>query len=75
METQPLHTKRKGNDSKHTGIITAQILGTIYAHTKKHKQEPVDADIQALIWNKEIKIDADEDGTEKVNRRFMIKVQ
>ena len=73
METQPLHTKRKDNDSKHTGIITAQILGTIYAHTKKHKQEPVDADIQALIWNKEIKFDADEDGTEKVNRRFMKK--
>ena len=33
----------------------------------------LDADIQALIWNKEIKFDADEDGTEKVNRRFMIK--
>ena len=33
----------------------------------------LDADIQALIWNKEIKFDADEDGTEKVNRRFMMK--
>ena len=33
----------------------------------------LDTDIQALIWNKEIKFDADEDGTEKVNRRFMIK--
>ena len=33
----------------------------------------LDADIHALIWNKEIKFDADEDGTEKLNRRFMIK--
>jgi len=33
----------------------------------------LDTDIQALIWNKEIKFDADEDGTEKVNRRFMKK--
>jgi len=30
----------------------------------------LDADIQALIWNKAIKFDADEDGTEKVNRRL-----
>ena len=33
----------------------------------------LDADIQALIRNKDIKFDADEDSTEKVNRRFMIK--
>ena len=33
----------------------------------------LDADIHALIWNQEIKFDADEDGTEKLNRRFMIK--
>ena len=33
----------------------------------------IQQDIQALIWNKEIKFDADEDGTEKVNRRFMKK--
>ena len=40
-------------------------------HTYINKN--LDADIQALIWNKEIKFDADEDGTEKVNRSFMKK--
>ena len=39
----------------------------------KSINKSLDADIQALVWNKYIKFDADEDGTEKVNRRFMIK--
>ena len=33
----------------------------------------IEADVQALIWNKEARFDADESGSEKVNRRWLIK--
>ena len=35
--------------------------------------DDIEADVQALIWNKEARFDADESGTEKVNRRWLVK--
>ena len=73
METQPIHTKRKGNDSEHTVVSSQLRYWARFMLIPKSINKSLDADIQALVWDKDIKFDADEDGTEKVNRRFMKK--
>ena len=35
--------------------------------------DDIEADVQALIWNKEARFDANESGTEKINWRWLIK--
>ena len=37
----------------------------------KRINENLDSDMQALVWNKENDIDAEEEGTKKQHKRFM----